>query len=149
MAGNASAPAARSRRRTVTVRRLGLLTGGGDCAGLNAAIRAVVTGDASAFYDAELALRQRFGSPPYGRLVKLTIGLPDRAGAEQQAAAMAEHLRGRAGAGVTVMGPAPAYVARRSGRWRYNLILRGHDPVELLRDVGAPWSIDVDPESLL
>lgn len=113
------------------------------------AIRAVVTGDASAFYDAELALRQRFGSPPYGRLVKLTVGLPDQAGAEREAAAMAERLRSRAGGVVAVMGPVPAYVARRSGRWRYNLILRGDDPVDLLGDVGAPWSIDVDPESLL
>jgi primosomal protein N' (replication factor Y) len=113
------------------------------------AIRAVVTGDASAFYDAELDLRRRFGSPPFGRLVKLTIGLPDRAAAEQEAAAMAQRLRDRAGGGVAVMGPAPAYVARRSGRWRYNVILRGDDPAELLGEVGAPWSIDVDPESLL
>ena len=34
----------------------------------------------TAFYDAELALRERFGSPPFGRLVKLTVGLADRDG---------------------------------------------------------------------
>ena len=39
------------------------------------AIRAVVEGDAATFYDEELALRERFGSPPFGRLVKLTVGL--------------------------------------------------------------------------
>ena len=38
------------------------------------AIRAVVEGDAAAFYDEELELRERFGSPPFGRLVKLTVG---------------------------------------------------------------------------
>ena len=57
------------------------------------AIRAVVEGDAATFYDEELALRERFGSPPFGRLVKLTVGLPDRDAAEREATAMAERLR--------------------------------------------------------
>ena len=53
-------------------------------------------------------------------------------------------------AGVTVIGPAPAYIARRSDRWRFNVVLRGLDPAALL-DGGLepPWSIDVDPETLL
>ncbi len=117
------------------------------------AIRAVVEGDAAAFYDEELALRERFGSPPFGRLVKLTVGLADREAAEREATAMAERLRAAAtagGHGVQVAGPAPAYVARRAERWRYNVILRGADPVVLLDPPpGAPWSVDVDPESLL
>jgi primosomal protein N' (replication factor Y) len=51
---------------------------------------------------------------------------------------------------VAVLGPLPAYVARRGGRWRFHLVLRGADPMALLRgDPGAPWSVDVDPESLL
>ena len=113
----------------------------------------MVDGDASTFYDEELALRERFGSPPFGRLVKLTVGLPDRDAAEAEAIAMAERLRARtvgASSGVQVAGPAPAYVARRADRWRFNLVLRGADPVALLDPVPrAPWSIDVDPESLL
>jgi primosomal protein N' (replication factor Y) len=117
------------------------------------AIRAVVEGDAAAFYDEELALRARFGSPPFGRLVKLTVGLPDREAAEREAVAMADRLRARAasdGLPVQVAGPAPAYVARRAEKWRYNLVLRGADPVALLDPPpGAPWSVDVDPESLL
>ena len=122
------------------------------------AIRAVATGDAGAFYDAELAVRSKFGSPPFGRLVKLTVGLPDHLAAEQEAAAMADRLRAEcssaaaaaAGNKVSVLGPAPAYIARRAGRWRWNVILRGDRPVEILGDPpGAPWSIDVDPDSLL
>ncbi len=72
------------------------------------AIVAVATGDAAAFLDAELALRRRFGSPPFGRLVKLTIGLADRAAAERDGLAMAERLRARAterGSDTTVAGP--------------------------------------------
>ena len=51
---------------------------------------------------------------------------------------------------VEVIGPAPAYIAKRADRWRWNVVLRGPDPAELL-DGGleSPWSVDVDPESLL
>jgi primosomal protein N' (replication factor Y) (superfamily II helicase) len=117
------------------------------------AILAAAGGDPAAFYDHELALRERFGSPPFGRLVKLTVGLADRDAAEREATAMADRLRARAkeqGSGVSVVGPAPAYIARRADRWRFNVVLRGADPVTLLGDgVEAPWSVDVDPESLL
>ncbi len=125
------------------------------------AIVAVASGNASAFYDAELEVRRRFGSPPFGRLVKLTVGLPDHLAAEHEAAAMADRLRAMALAravvssagpaiSVTVLGPAPAYVARRAGRWRWNVVLRGDRPLDLLDPPpGAPWSIDVDPDSLL
>jgi primosomal protein N' (replication factor Y) (superfamily II helicase) len=117
------------------------------------AIVAAAEGDRTAFYDAELALRERFGSPPFGRLVKLTVGLVDRGAAQAEAEAMAARLRERArerGLPVAVAGPAPAYIARRSDRWRWNIVLRGDDPVALLDGrVDPPWSVDVDPESLL
>jgi len=117
------------------------------------AIRAVVKGDAAAFYDAELADRERFGAPPYGATIKLTVGLEDRDAARAAARAMAERLRARAAEldlAVSVAGPAPAYVPRRGGRWRFNVVLRGRDPRTLLDgDPGPPWSVDVDPESLL
>jgi primosomal protein N' (replication factor Y) len=117
------------------------------------AIRAVATGSPEAFYDAELELRRRFGSPPFGRLLKLTLALPDRDEAERAADEFAGRLRARAaatGSGITVAGPAPAYIARRADRWRYNVVLRGSDPVAFLGEPpGPPWSVDVDPESLL
>ena len=117
------------------------------------AIVAAATGRRGAFYEAELALRRRFGSPPFGRLVKLTVGLADPRAAEQEAVSMADRLRELAiarGGGVAVVGPAPAYIARRADRWRWNVVLRGDDPVALLDGgLDAPWSVDVDPESLL
>jgi hypothetical protein len=66
---------------------------------------------------------------------------------------MADRLRRRAaelGGAAAVAGPAPAYVPRRGGRWRYNVVVRGVDPRAVLDgDPGPPWSVDVDPESLL
>jgi primosomal protein N' (replication factor Y) len=117
------------------------------------ALIAVAAGDAAPFIEAELERRRRFGSPPFGELVKLTVALPDRADAERAADAKAVSLRQRAVDGarsVEVLGPVPAYVARRGGRWRFHIVLRGQDPRALLGgDPGAPWSVDVDPESLL
>ena len=119
----------------------------------NAVMRAVESGEAAGFYAAELELRRRIGSPPFGRLVKLTVALPERDAARAEAGRMAVSLRARAadrGVRVAVLGPAPAYVARRAGRWRWHVVLRGTDPVTLLDgSVAAPWSVDVDPESLL
>jgi primosomal protein N' len=88
------------------------------------------------------------------------VGLADHLAAEQEASAMADRLRAAAAArtsgssggasSVAVLGPAPAYIARRAGRWRWNVVLRGDRPLELLNPPpGAPWSIDVDPDSLL
>ncbi len=66
---------------------------------------------------------------------------------------MADRLRTRAAerdAGVAVIGPAPAFIRRRAGRWRWNVVLRGAQPADLLDGgLDAPWSVDVDPESLL
>lgn len=117
------------------------------------AIRAVADGDATAFYRAELEARRRFGAPPFGRYVKLTVALEDRAAAEAAGQDLATELRTRAAAAAdptVVLGPIPAYVARRGGRWRFHLVMRGPDPRRLLAaDPGPPWSVDVDPESLL
>jgi hypothetical protein len=77
----------------------------------------------------------------------------EREEAEARASAFARELRDRAeqaGRAVEVLGPVPAYIARRGGRWRYHVVLRGDAPREVLgADPGPPWSVDVDPESLL
>ncbi len=117
------------------------------------AIIAVATGDATPFVEEELARRRRFGSPPYGRLIKLTVALAKREAALAAADVMVGRLRARSEeleAKVVVLGPVPAYIARRGGRWRFHVVLRGADPAAVLGgDPGAPWSVDVDPESLL
>ena len=116
------------------------------------AILAAASGEGTEFYDAELALRQQFRSPPFGRLAKLTVALPDRTAAEQAGREMVVDLRSRGG-DVEVVGPAPAFIARRADRWRFNVVLRGPDPAAALvappGPPGPPWSIDIDPESLL
>jgi primosomal protein N' (replication factor Y) (superfamily II helicase) len=117
------------------------------------AIRAAAGGDHAAFYRAELDQRKAFRSPPFGRVVKLTVAHEDRDAAERTGNDMAVRLRDRAlaaGSPVEVLGPVPAYIARRSGRWRFHVVIRGENPLAVLGgDPGPPWSVDVDPESLL
>lgn len=116
-------------------------------------IRAVATGNAVDFYDAELESRRRFRSPPFGQIVKLTIALEDREQAQLKGGEMTKRLRDRAadlGQDAEVLGPVPAYIARRGGRWRFHVVIRGDSPLQVLgADPGVPWSVDVDPESLL
>ena len=116
-------------------------------------ISAVASGRAMDFYNAELESRRLFRSPPFGRVVKLTVALEDRDAAEAKGVEMAAALRARAeeaGADVEVLGPAPAYIARRGGKWRFHVVVRGDRPLDVLGgDPGLPWSVDVDPESLL
>ncbi|MDQ3553049.1 MAG: primosomal protein N' [Chloroflexota bacterium] len=119
------------------------------------AIRAAADGDARDFLSGELAQRRLWGSPPFGSVIKLTVAMADREAALAEAHRLAADLRARAaasaeGASAAVLGPAPAYIARRAGRWRFQLVLRGPDPAALLGgDPGAPWSVDVDPESVM
>ena len=94
-------------------------------------IRAVASGNAADFYDAELESRRLFHSPPFGRIIKLTVAMDDRVAAETKGREMVEKLRARAaelGADVEVLGPAPAYIARRAGKWRFHVVIRGDDP---------------------
>ena len=114
-------------------------------------IRAVASGDARPFVEAELERRRRFGSPPFGQLIKLTAADADRDAALAAARAFAAELRDRVaatGASVAVLGPVPAYVARRGGRWRFHVVLRGRDPAAVLGgDPGRPGASTSTPRA--
>jgi primosomal protein N' len=53
---------------------------------------------------------------------------------------------------VEVLGPLPSYVARRAGRYRFQVVVRAPDAAtraSALERVPPGVAIDVDPESLL
>jgi len=121
----------------------------------NHAIQSVRRHDYDSMYERDIEFRRNLGYPPFGRLVRLTFAHTGAAYSQEQAAAMASRLtqeRDRRGLpNLDVLGPAPAFVPRVRGRWRWNLVLRGADPVALIRDMQFPrgWTVDVDPVSLL
>jgi len=121
------------------------------------AIQAAARHDYGAFYRRELSERRQLGYPPFSRLVALRFAHEDPHVARFTAERLGRWLRERLPAtrsGITavdLIGPVPCYYSVIQGRHRWQIVLRGHDPAALLRDVALPqgWTVDVDPVSLL
>jgi primosomal protein N' (replication factor Y) len=119
------------------------------------AIQAAARHDYEAMYREEIALRRKVGYPPFGRLARLLYAHTNAHRAAEEAHRLARellHERDRLGIpGVQVIGPAPAFMEKRAGRWRWHLLLRASDPAEILAAVTLPrgWSVDIDPAALL
>lgn len=113
------------------------------------AVRAAAALDADGFADQELTRRRLLGYPPFSLLARLVVADADRERAAARGRRVADAV---AGSGVEVLGPLPAYVARRAGRWRFQIVLRApHQAARAaaLERVPAGVTVDVDPESLL
>jgi primosomal protein N' (replication factor Y) len=54
-------------------------------------------------------------------------------------------------AGLSFIGPAPAFIHRLRGRFRWQLILRGTDLSAFLKIIPVPqgWTVDIDPVGLV
>jgi primosomal protein N' (replication factor Y) len=121
-------------------------------------MRALVSGEAAAFYEAETATRADLGLPPFGRLAALIVSGEDEGQARGVARALGEaapQLKG-----LEVLGPAPAPLARLRGRWRFRLLVKAERRLplsDILRDwlagVSVPSAVrvvvDVDPYSFV
>jgi primosomal protein N' (replication factor Y) len=117
-----------------------------------AAVELARGGDVSAWRRREVLLRERAGGAPFLRTAKITVSGATATATHTRAVAVAEKLRGQLpeGSGARLLGPIPAWVPKRAGRWRENLILRAADPLPFVRALGGrDVSIDLDPETLL
>jgi len=114
------------------------------------AIRAAAAHDYVAFAEAELEGRRRFGYPPFGRLALLSTQAKKIETVERRSRELAARLREAAGDDAEVLGPAPAFAAKRAGSYRAQIVLRG-DPERVLDrvTVSDEWTVDVDPVTLL
>jgi primosomal protein N' (replication factor Y) len=114
-------------------------------------LRCAATADYEGFYEAELPSRKAFVFPPFTELAVLTRTDADDARAASSAREAAEGLASgllREGIeGIRVMGPAPAFIHRLRGEYRWQLTLKG-DGLARARHLaprGKGWSYDVDP----
>lgn len=117
----------------------------------NIIVQAAVERDYQKSYEYILKERQDFRFPPFSYLLKLTCRRATAKGAEQAATALAKELTAQK-LPIEVVGPTPAFYARR-GRYHYwQLVVKSKRRDHLLKLVGvvpASWMIDLDPIDLL
>ncbi|MCS7251041.1 MAG: primosomal protein N' [Thermoflexus sp.] len=119
------------------------------------AVAAAAQYDWDGFYRRERAFRKAHGYPPFNRLVRLLYWHADpnraREAAERLGEALRHHLEQKGAPAMALIGPAPCYFSRLRGLYRWQLLLRGPDPVSWLRDFPIPpdWRVDVDPLDVL
>lgn len=117
-------------------------------------IRAASAHNYRQFYQKELAYRQQLGFPPFANIVRLEYRHRDEERAERAAEALAGKIRSwmrAANSQATQMiGPAPCFFSRQDGAYRWQIILRGPAPQDLLREKALKdWRIEINPTSLL
>jgi primosomal protein N' (replication factor Y) len=118
-------------------------------------IQAASRHDYESFYDQEMEFRRQQGYPPYARMVRLVFVHRDAERCQEEAQRMHDFLQheiARLGLpGLDLIGPAPAYLSRLRGSYRWHLIVRGHEPHALLERMtfGPGWRVDVDPVNML
>jgi primosomal protein N' (replication factor Y) len=87
------------------------------------AVTAVATGDASRLYGLEAADRRALGFPPFGRIVNLIVYGPKATDVAGAASALVAAF-GDLPAGWSLVGPAPAPIAKLKGNWRWHVLLK-------------------------
>jgi primosomal protein N' (replication factor Y) (superfamily II helicase) len=121
-------------------------------------IQSAARHDYGGFVSAEVAARQRYGYPPFRRFMKCTFTHRDRYTAQIEATSLANHieqlLRDLDLPESDIVGPAPAFLERLRGAYRWQVIVRGPELRPLLHalaheELPRGWAIDIDPASTL
>jgi len=107
--------------------------------------------DVQGFAKYELSNRRMLDLPPFTRLVRFEFEDENEDKARQQCEALGRQLRQVLAQPSSLIGPAPAYFARRNKRFRWHIIARTDSPRTLLAKLDIPSGcfVDVDPTSLL
>ena len=113
-----------------------------------------------AFFDKEIEFRRTMRYPPLTSMINIVVRSRTFAGAMDDAADLVQRLRaGAEGAGVRVLGPAPAPLGRLRGEYRTQVLLKGshrkkmrealQDAMATRPDLDRRVIVDVDPVSVL
>jgi primosomal protein N' (replication factor Y) len=119
------------------------------------ALRAAAAHDYRSFFREEIAFRAETHYPPFSQLVRFvasgTNAASVRAAAEALAVRVAAALERLKQPDTAIIGPAPAFMERVRGRYRWHLLVRAPDVHPLLDELGPlpGWTVDVDPGSML
>ena len=118
------------------------------------AIQAAARHNFESFYQQELSYRRELGYPPFKRLLRLEYRHKNAQRCENTARDMAQTLQAWINTAGLVqtdfIGPVPCFYSRLGGLYRWQIILRGPDPAQLLRGRHPrDWIIEVDPPNIL
>jgi primosomal protein N' (replication factor Y) len=119
------------------------------------AIRAAAEHDYATFYEQEIDYRRQLHNPPFNHLAGLTYNHTNDALGQREAERMKRFLEQEIAAkgisGIELIGPAPAFIHRLRGRYRWQLILRGSGLSDFLSPLPLPpgWTVDIDPVGLV
>jgi primosomal protein N' (replication factor Y) len=115
------------------------------------------------FYEQEVVTRRELGYPPFSRLVNIRLSGIRENQVQQVATMVAEFLKARSlNKKIEILGPAPTPLAKLRDRYRYQLLLKGYDTMELhhlchellaektkLCPQAVRLAVDVDPENMM
>ena len=118
------------------------------------AIQTAARHDYAGMYRQEITYRRQLIYPPFTGLASLIyVHTNDEAchrEAERMKRLLISEIDARGVSGVGVIGPAPAFIHRLRGRYRWQIVMRGPDLPGFLADIPIPqgWIIDIDPVGL-
>lgn len=114
-------------------------------------VRAAASHDYRAFYDEEIRYRRDAYYPPFCSIVRLLYAHVNDDRAYRESHRVRQQLERRGSSyDVRVTGPAPAFVHRLRSRYRWQVMVRGLRPTEVIEGLDLPrgWVVDVDPASV-
>jgi primosomal protein N' (replication factor Y) len=120
----------------------------------NYAIQAASRHDYALFYRQEIVYRRKLQNPPLNQLASLIYTHTNDTACQREAERikrlLAEQMDSHGIADISIIGPAPAFIRRLRGRFRWQLILRGSNLSTFLAEIPFPrgWTIDIDPVGL-
>ena len=120
----------------------------------NYAIQYAADHDFSGFYRTELEQRRKLHYPPFTRLVLFEARDAKNDDARLKAFNLASRLKAlikqSADRSLSMNGPLPPYFSKRSGNYRWQIILRGTQPGKILKELDlSDYIVEIDPPSLL
>lgn len=111
--------------------------------------------DYRGFYEQEIRIRRQLGNPPFCDFVLIMMQGEDEAEVQYELARIARRLKSR---DLTVLGPVPAPYSRIKNKFRWRVIVKHADAVQLLPLLHKIWeyyakgrcllSIDINPNSM-
>ena len=118
------------------------------------AIRTAAKHDYALFYEKEISYRRQLHNPPFTRLACLVYSHTNdtlcQREAEKMKRRLIEEIDSKGIDDLSLIGPAPAFIHKLRGRFRWQLILRGAEPSAFLSPIPIPqgWTVDIDPVGL-